>query len=30
MANPNPSPSTRFGGGQVNGSRGRQKAARDN
>jgi hypothetical protein len=29
MANPNPNPSTRFGAGQVNGSRGRQKAARD-
>src|SRR5580704_10854403 len=29
MANPNPSPSTRFGAGQINGSRGRQKAARD-
>jgi hypothetical protein len=29
MANPNPSPSTRFGAGQANGSRGRQKAARD-
>jgi hypothetical protein len=29
MANPNPSPATRFGAGQANGSRGRQKAARD-
>jgi hypothetical protein len=29
MANPNPNPATRFGAGQVNGSRGRQKAARD-
>jgi hypothetical protein len=29
MANPNPSPSTRFGAGQINGSRGRQRAARD-
>jgi hypothetical protein len=29
LANPNPSPATRFGGGQANGSRGRQKAARD-
>jgi hypothetical protein len=29
MANPNPSPSTRFGAGQTNGSRGRQNAARD-
>jgi hypothetical protein len=29
MANPNPNPATRFGAGQANGSRGRQKAARD-
>jgi hypothetical protein len=29
MANPNPNPSTRFGAGQSNPSRGRQKAARD-
>jgi hypothetical protein len=29
MANPNPNPATRFGAGQTNGSRGRQKAARD-
>jgi hypothetical protein len=29
MANPNPSPSTRFGAGQANPGRGRQKAARD-
>jgi hypothetical protein len=29
MANPNPNPATRFGDGQANGSRGRQKAARD-
>jgi len=29
MANKNPSPSTRFGAGQANASRGRQKAARD-
>ena len=29
MANPNPSPATRFGAGQVNGSRGRPKASRD-
>jgi hypothetical protein len=29
MANANPNPATRFGAGQTNGSRGRQKAARD-
>jgi hypothetical protein len=29
MPNPNPNPATRFGAGQANGSRGRQKAARD-
>src|ERR1700730_1621903 len=29
MANPNPNPATRFGAGQANGSRGRQRAARD-
>ena len=29
MANPNPNPTTRFGAGQANSSRGRQKAARD-
>ena len=29
MANPNPNPATRFGAGQANASRGRQKAARD-
>ena len=29
MSNPNPSPTTRFGAGQANGSPGRQKAARD-
>ena len=27
--NPNPNPATRFGAGQANGSRGRQRAARD-
>jgi hypothetical protein len=29
MANSNPNPATRFGAGQTNGNRGRQKAARD-
>ena len=29
MTNPNPSPATRFRAGQINPSRGRQKAARD-